>query len=457
MTTNAPSNCQIQSKRFDFEKRKLTKKAMSGMLLALLVTGMFAFAFNIQRAHAAYLPSSWIDDSERVLAYGRQVEIYHWIVKPFASLTLAEKLGLEVDRALVQDTINYLASIQAPDGNILGYAPHALRGFIYASQLGYAIPPETIEKAIEYSKVEYFRKLDDFPVQTNTLGSYKFNLYALLLACENDFPVDREFLRNAVQSLLTEQQADGSWPSKPALSETTYAWQSSVKETAWAVECLLHAQPIDETTVSEAITAGALWLSGQPLYGLTTSTEKHYCFYCSDWIYVLGEACASGYKNADIETQLRGAADIILSDAPSFGIIVGEVGSLEVLLGLIESGFVSISEAPPIIAATIDINPDTLKLKSKGKPITAYIELPEDYNVNEIDISTIRLNGEISAKSHPTKIGDYDKDGVLDLMVRFKRAEVMALLSGGEATLTITGKVGDTPFEGSDIIRVIEE
>jgi len=107
------------------------------------------------------------------------------------------------------------------------------------------------------------------------------------------------------------------------------------------------------------------------------------------------------------------------------------------------------------VTATIDIDPDTLDVKSGGKWITAHIELPENYNVSDIAVSTVKLNGEIEAELHPTKIGDYDTDGFSDLMVRFDRQEVIALLSVGEATITITGKVDEIPFEGTDRIRVI--
>ncbi len=43
------------------------------------------------------------------------------------------------------------------------------------------------------------------------------------------------------------------------------------------------------------------------------------------------------------------------------------------------------------IIATIDIDPDTLNRGSKGKMITCYIELPESYDVKDIDASTILL------------------------------------------------------------------
>lgn len=115
---------------------------------------------------------------------------------------------------------------------------------------------------------------------------------------------------------------------------------------------------------------------------------------------------------------------------------------------------ITISWGTEPVTATVDISMDTLSLKSKGKWITAHIELPEGYDVSDIDISTVRLNGEIQAESHPTKIGDYDADGVPDLMVKFDRQDAIALLCVGEATLTITGKFDETPFEGTDTIRV---
>jgi len=113
---------------------------------------------------------------------------------------------------------------------------------------------------------------------------------------------------------------------------------------------------------------------------------------------------------------------------------------------------------PLVIAADLDIEPDTLNLRSKGKWVTAYVELPDRYNISDIDISTIMLNDTVSVDSEaPAGIGDYDEDGILDLMVKFDRQEVVALFSVGEATLTITGEVDHTPFEGSDTIRVIDE
>ena len=112
---------------------------------------------------------------------------------------------------------------------------------------------------------------------------------------------------------------------------------------------------------------------------------------------------------------------------------------------------------PAPIRATIGVFPSTLSLKSNGKWITAYIELPEDYYASDIGISTVKLNGEIPAELHPTEIGDYDTDDITDLMVKFNRQDLIAILSVGEATLTITGEVNGIQLEGSDTIRVIDE
>jgi len=124
---------------------------------------------------------------------------------------------------------------------------------------------------------------------------------------------------------------------------------------------------------------------------------------------------------------------------------------------------------PPVINATIDIDPDTLNLKSHGEWISCYIELPEDYSVKNIEVSTILLNYSTSVDSEaPTQIGDYDSDGSEDLMVKFDRAEIIEWLGIGdygedtgksvEVTLTITGEVmgvEPSPFEGSDSVEVL--
>ncbi|ACM21808.1 alpha-2-macroglobulin domain protein [Geotalea daltonii FRC-32] len=109
------------------------------------------------------------------------------------------------------------------------------------------------------------------------------------------------------------------------------------------------------------------------------------------------------------------------------------------------------------IGATIDFDPDTLNPKSNGTWVTVRIELPEGYNPSDIDIASIRLEGAISAELRPYAVGDCDKDGIKDLMVKFRRSEVINLLpSGDRVPVHVTGKVGSVVFEGVDLIRVMQ-
>jgi len=123
-----------------------------------------------------------------------------------------------------------------------------------------------------------------------------------------------------------------------------------------------------------------------------------------------------------------------------------------------------LAPTPTGITVNIDIDPDTLNLKSKGRWITAYIELHEDCDVTDVNRTAILLNGTIPVdpfwvdKPFDSVIGDYDNDTVPDLMVKFCRKEVIDYITNQNVTwrtvtLTITGELCDgTPFEGSNSI-----
>jgi hypothetical protein len=110
------------------------------------------------------------------------------------------------------------------------------------------------------------------------------------------------------------------------------------------------------------------------------------------------------------------------------------------------------------LKATIDLGPDTLNLKAKGKWVTVYIEFPEGYSVNQIDVSTVKLNGEVPAELKPTSVGDNDNDGISDRMVKFDRSSLQSMLeTGEEVEITVTGQFNGNAFEGSDTLRVISK
>ena len=120
-----------------------------------------------------------------------------------------------------------------------------------------------------------------------------------------------------------------------------------------------------------------------------------------------------------------------------------------------------------IITAIVDIDPDTLNLSSEGVPVTAYIQLPQGYDVEDIDVDSILLNDSVPVAVIPNsnppelwfELQDSDYDGIDDtLMVKFDRSAVQEILEvGDEVEITVTGTVGAIPFVGSDTIKVIDK
>jgi len=154
--------------------------------------------------------------------------------------------------------------------------------------------------------------------------------------------------------------------------------------------------------------------------------------------------------------------DVTVSLDTVNNIIYGQVTSLS-LFAVME----------PPLRARADINPETLNLKSNGMWITAHIELPDGYDVADIDLFTVYVDG-IPAITDPqysfvtdpnSYLMDHDGDGILERMVKFDRATVKDLLTGiidyeggvkfYDLLLAVTGEVAGTPFQGSDTIVVI--
>jgi hypothetical protein len=97
----------------------------------------------------------------------------------------------------------------------------------------------------------------------------------------------------------------------------------------------------------------------------------------------------------------------------------------------------------------IDIKPETLNLKSKGK-FTAFIELPEGYDEEDVATSTVACEG---APAVSAVMADNNK-----LIVKFNREDLVGVSTGDAVELTVTGEFIDgTPFIGSDTIRVIDK
>jgi len=132
-------------------------------------------------------------------------------------------------------------------------------------------------------------------------------------------------------------------------------------------------------------------------------------------------------------------------------------------------------EGPAFIKASIDLDPDTLNLASKGRYVTCYIELPLDYSVDDIEGSTVELvegamaipackvaQCDTASEGTEANTSDRDGDGFCEYMVKFDRAIVQdALIKAGKdgtTTLTVTGQLNGGPaFEGTDTIEVVNK
>jgi hypothetical protein len=125
-----------------------------------------------------------------------------------------------------------------------------------------------------------------------------------------------------------------------------------------------------------------------------------------------------------------------------------------------------------MLKAIIDVYPGNINLLGKGKYITVYIELDENdngFSIDDIDKSTIYLKQVNSMmcpegdKINPVgaiAYGDYDEDGVNDLMVKFNRQTIVNFLladglNSNEASMCLAGELYDgTKFSGKDTIAV---
>lgn len=105
---------------------------------------------------------------------------------------------------------------------------------------------------------------------------------------------------------------------------------------------------------------------------------------------------------------------------------------------------------PPSRSLNLNIDPDTLNLKSRGRWITAYLTT-ENAKAEDIDASSLLLNDVVRPDW-------WDVQNDTTLMVKFNRSAVQAILPVSVAIdMKVTGqwKDGET-FELHDIIRVIQ-
>ena len=111
------------------------------------------------------------------------------------------------------------------------------------------------------------------------------------------------------------------------------------------------------------------------------------------------------------------------------------------------------------VQAVVDTESDWLGVDREEDWITVYIELPAGLPVKDIEVSTLRLNNTVSPQNKNFFTGDYDKDGIPDMSVKFSRQKVSQVFqSGEEVELIVSGSLKNgLLFEGSLSLKVISE
>jgi parallel beta-helix repeat protein len=109
------------------------------------------------------------------------------------------------------------------------------------------------------------------------------------------------------------------------------------------------------------------------------------------------------------------------------------------------------------VQAAINMVPDWLSLDTKEDWAAVYIELPAGLPVEDMEVSTLRLNDTILPEKKYFFIGDYDDDGIPDMMVKFSRQAVSKILqSDKDVKLTVTGRLKNgLRFEGSPSLKAV--
>ena len=112
---------------------------------------------------------------------------------------------------------------------------------------------------------------------------------------------------------------------------------------------------------------------------------------------------------------------------------------------------------PPIRSADVTLEPRAIQLASHAPWLTAYIE-PIGFDVASIDPASVLLAGSVHADPKFATIGDHDSDGILDLMLKFRRESVDPLLTPGSVRLELSGTlITGERFAGADTVRVLAE
>jgi len=114
-----------------------------------------------------------------------------------------------------------------------------------------------------------------------------------------------------------------------------------------------------------------------------------------------------------------------------------------------EDAFARVTDT--VASATVEISPNVIKTKTQEKKtIVAYIEVP-GFAAEEATVESVRIvtdKGFVWANETSSQMGDYDGDGVPELMVKFNKELVKKILNPGLNEGAVVGSLAENTFEG---------
>jgi len=124
-------------------------------------------------------------------------------------------------------------------------------------------------------------------------------------------------------------------------------------------------------------------------------------------------------------------------------------------LGQIMDGLPEVPSS--VVSSTVALEPYVLNLKVDDVWTTCHIELPEGYDVRDINLPSVKLSATIPPEPSMYEFGDYDADGITELTVKFARALLVEALDtaqyGQDVLVPVTGQLnGGSKFMGIDTV-----
>jgi hypothetical protein len=294
----------------------------------------------------------------------------------------------------------------------------------------------------------------DFSTTNNPNGAWSYGWSSTLTSALNQYPDHDKMGERAGTPINIDAWSD--WEQFSSYSpNATHNGTGTINNEHWTItwqpgQFSLH--PGDNGVYSHArwtapsagiVDIAAMFTGIDHYYG--TTTDVHILHNGNS----LFDGLVNGYGNTSSFSTTT-SIDVGLGDTIDFAVGYGSNNNPTCDTTALSATISFIPE--PAIAATVDIQPDTLNLQSKGKWITCHIAFPTGANVADVNSSTILLNGQVKAE------WTWVDEETQVMMVKFSRSAVQAILQPGTVELTVSGKLNDgTRFEGKDTITVINE